>query len=81
MPETHLPAIKTETLLLFFLFWSTHDGTSIFPQIKSLLKIFTHETQVLFFFTLSGAWVAMGWRTEDKSGLFFLTGNSQTEQH
>lgn len=38
-------------------------------------------TSDLDLFPLSGPWVAMGWRTEDKSGLFFLTGNSRTEQH
>lgn len=38
-------------------------------------------TSDLDLFPLSGAWVAMGRRPEDKSGLFFLTGNRRTEQH
>lgn len=56
--------------------WYIHFSTDKVPS----KDIYTWDTGP-FFFTLSGAWVAMGWRTEDKSGLFFLTGNSQTEQH
>lgn len=51
---------------------------------KSLLEIFTHPTQIFFFFSssLSGLWVAVGrCRTKDKSALFSLTGNSRAEQH
>lgn len=40
--------------------------------------IYTSDSDL---FPLSGPWVATGWRTKDKSGLFFLTGNSRTEQH
>lgn len=50
-----------QRFFLLVLFWSRHDGTSMLPQIK----IFTH-----IFFLLSAAWVATGWRTEDKSTLF-----------
>lgn len=38
-------------------------------------------TPNLDLFPLSGPWVAMGWRTEDKSALFLLTGNRRPEQH
>lgn len=38
-------------------------------------------TSNLDLFPLSGPWVAMEWRPEDKSALFFLTGNRRPEQH
>lgn len=50
-----------------------------FPSQKIPLEdIYTSDLDL---FPLSGPWVAMAWSTEDKSALFFLTGNRRTEQH
>lgn len=50
-----------------------------FPSQKIPLEgIYAPDSDL---FPVSGPWVAVGWRTEDKSGLFSLTGNRRTEQH
>ena len=66
----------TKNLLRFVLLWSTHDDTSS-KKIPSE-DIYPSDLDL---FPLSGPWVAVGQRTEDKCGLFFLTGNRRIDLH